>query len=83
MANAQRMTSEDKFDSSIQFINMVNDTSDVLNIKHEDEGRWSLDRFKMVFASLIDPRFKVSSDSVLTIDEINMLYYNHGLNNNY
>ena len=52
MANAQRMTSEDKFDSSIQFINMVNDTSDVLNIKHEDEGRWSLDRFKMVFASL-------------------------------
>ena len=39
MANAQRMTSEDKFDSSIQFINMVNDTSDVLNIKHEDEGR--------------------------------------------
>ena len=39
MANAQRITSEDKFDLSIHFINMVNDTSDVLNIKHVDEGQ--------------------------------------------
>lgn len=38
VANALRMKSEEKFHSSIQFINKANDNSEVPNIEHEDEG---------------------------------------------
>ena len=82
VANALRMKSEEKFDSSIQFIEKVNDAFDILNIRYKDEGRRSRNKFKMVLASPLDWRFEVSGDRILTIDEIKM-YYKHRINNNY
>ena len=42
-------------------------------LRYKDEGRQSHNEFKMVLASPLDCRFEVSSDSMLTIDEINII----------